>query len=181
MKVKWYKIVVWILIGALVLFFLLAVWYKNMYSMEAVEPYAMYSQTFDKKLLIATQSSIFKDSLVRNVVRHYENDSVFIKIIDVSDLPEIDHSDFNAVWLLHTWEYGKPPEAVEAFVNANKNHLEKIIVLTTSGEGNNTIEGVDGLAGESIIKNIILYTDWTILKLDILLSHENSHAYLREF
>nr|WP_293168537.1 hypothetical protein [Allomuricauda sp.] len=43
MKVKWYKIVLWILIGALVLFFLLAVWYKNMYVMDAVEPYAMYS------------------------------------------------------------------------------------------------------------------------------------------
>lgn len=180
MKVKRYKVVVWILIMVVALFFLLALWYKNNYSMDTVEAHSVYSPTFDKRLLIATQGSTFKDSLVQNLVRYYENDSVFIKIIDISDLPRIDHSDFNAVCLLHTWEYGKPPEAVDAFVNANKNHLKKIIVLTTSGEGSNTIEGVDGLAGESVIKNITLYTDWIILKLDTLLPLENSNNYLRE-
>ncbi|MER3374672.1 MAG: hypothetical protein RIM83_08565 [Allomuricauda sp.] len=180
MRMKWYKVVAWIFIAIVVLFFLLAVWYKNNYSMDTVETYSVYSQTLDKRLLIATQGSTFKDSLVQNVVRYYENDSVFVKVIDVSELQGIDPADFNATLILHTWEYGRPPEAVDAFVNANKNHLEKIIVLTTSGEGSNTIEGVDGLAGESIIKNIALYTDWIILKLDTLLSRENSHAYLRK-
>jgi len=176
MKVKWYKIVVWILIGAMVLFFLLAVWYKSRYSMDVVEPYAMYSQTFDKKLLIATQGSAFKDSLVRNVVRYYKNDSVFIKIIDVSELPWIDPAEFNATLILHTWEYGGAPEDVEAFVEKNRDHLEKVVVFATSGEGNNRIEGVDSLAGASIIKDMFLYKDWILLKLDSLLPREKSQA-----
>lgn len=180
MKVKWYKVVVWILIAIVALFFLLAVWYKNKYSMDTVEAHSVYAQEFDKRLLIATQGSTFKDSLMQNVVRYYENDSVFIKIIDVSSLPTIDPADFNATLILHTWEYGRAPESVEVFVEKNRDHLEKMVVFATSGDGNNRIEGVDGLAGASIMKDVFLYTDWILLKLDALLPREKSHAYFQE-
>lgn len=158
MKIKWYKVVAWIFIGIVVIFFLLAVWYKYRYSMDSVEPYTINSDTYQKKLLIATQGSVFKDALVRNVINYYKNDSVFIKIIDVADLPEVNHSDYNALLLLHTWEYRKPPKTVEAFITDNQNHIDKIVVVATSGEGSNSIEGVDGLAGESIIKDVFQYT-----------------------
>ena len=180
MKVKWYKLMVWILIVIVVLFFLLTIWYRNNYSMDAVMTYSVYSQTFDKKLLIATQGSTFKDSLVQNVVRYYENDSVFIKVIDVSTLPAVNPTDFNATLILHTWEYGKAPKGVVAFVEKNREHLEKVGVFATSGEGNNGIGGVDGLTGASLIKDVSLYTDRILLELDALLPREKNHAYFRE-
>jgi hypothetical protein len=101
-------------------------------------------------------------------------------IIDVSALPEIDPGDFNATLVLHTWEYGRAPEEVETFVGKNRDHLGKVIMFATSGEGNNSIEGIDGLAGASTIKDIFLYTDWILLKLDALLPHEKSQAYFLE-
>ncbi len=170
MRTKWYKVVAWIFIAVVVLFFLFALWYKYRYSMEPVEPHTINSETFDKKLLIAAQGSTFKDALVKNVIDHYKNDSVFIKVIDVADLSNVNDSDYNALLLLHTWEYGRPPESVETFIKEHNAHIDKIVVVTTSGEGSNRMEGIDGLAGESIIANMPRYTDWVIMKLDLLLS-----------
>ncbi|AKA34276.1 hypothetical protein [Flagellimonas lutaonensis] len=169
MKRKWYKIVVWILIGIVALFFILAVWYKYEYSMDPVEPYTIYAESFEDKLLIATQGSEFKNAVVQRIVDHYENDSLFIKVIDVSGLPQIAPSDYSAILILHTWEYDKPPEAVEEFITENKDDADKFVVFSTSGEGGNTVEGVDGLAGESVMADVPVYSGQIIKKLDGLL------------
>lgn len=170
MKGKKYRLVAWILTSILGLFIVFAVWYKLTYSMDKVTPYSINSKTLENKLLIATQGSAFKDALVTRITDHYKADSVFIQVVDVSSLPKLDVSDYSAVFILHTWEYDRPPDAVTEFVEKNGNN-NKFVVLSTSGEGGNTIEGVDGIGGESLIDDIPDYSMRIIDKLDALLGH----------
>ncbi|NAS13741.1 hypothetical protein [Poritiphilus flavus] len=169
MKGKWYKKIIWTLIGILALFFLFAIWYKYEYSMEAVEPYTVYTETLEEKLIIATQGSEFKNALVNRIIDHYKNDSVFIRVIDVSGLPQINTSHYSAILILHTWEYDKPPEVVARFITENEKDMDKFVVFSTSGEGDKRIQGVDGLAGESVLADVSVHSGQIIKKLESLL------------
>ncbi len=172
MKARRYKVIIWILIGVIALFLLLALWYKQSHAMDLVEPYTVNSENFERKLLIASQGSDFMDALVQGVIAHYKNDSVFIQIMDVSGLPEVNYRDFDAILLVHTWEYNKPPQVVEEFIGDSDLNVKKVIAITTSGEGNRFIGGVDGISGESQVKFAHEYSDWAIMKLNSLLFEE---------
>lgn len=174
MKIKWYKIVVWILVGIVALFFILATWYKFEYSMDTVEPYAIYSSSFKDKLLIASQGSDFKNAVVKGVVTYYENIPLFIRVIDVSGLPQVNPADYDAVLILHTWEYDRPPKTVTQFITENMEYSEMFVVLSTSGEGDNTIQGVDGFAGESIMVDVPGYIDQVVKKIDTIMNYHNT-------
>ncbi|MCK5443887.1 MAG: hypothetical protein KAJ23_18540 [Maribacter sp.] len=170
---KWYKIVVWVFVAFIGLFFIFAVWYKYEYSMEMVQPYEINTPDLGSTLLIATQGSIFKDAVTEGIINHYKSDSIFIKVIDVSSLENADTSNFDAMLILHTWEYGKPPEILQSFIDKNSAIKNKIVVLATSGEGSEKMENVDAIAGESLVKDVPFYTDKIIQKLDRLFNSNN--------
>lgn len=173
MKMPWYKIVVWISIGIVALFFIFAVWYKYEYAMDPIAPYSINSSVLDTKLLIATQGSDFKNSLTQGVVDFYKSDSLFIKVIDVSNLNEIVPADYNAILVIHTWEYGKPPEAVQAFMESYPDSKKKMVVMTTSGEGSEKMGDVDALTGESITDDAPLVIEKIVARLTPMLATEN--------
>lgn len=173
MKIPWYKIVVWISIGIVALFFILAVWYKYEYSMEPIAQYSVNAQQLNTKLLIATQGSAFKNTITQGIIDYYASDSVFIEVMDVSALNEIVPEKYKAILIMHTWEYGKPPEAVKAFIDNNPNSKSKMVVLTTSGVGSEKMENVDALTGESIIEDAPLIVKKIIARLVPILVTEN--------
>ena len=78
---------------------------------------------------------------------------MFINIADVSELPTLPIDAYNVIIILHTWEYGKPPKVVSEFIEAHTSEKDNMIVMATSGAGTNKINGVDLLAGESILEN----------------------------
>src|SRR5680860_1228716 len=119
------------------------------------------------------QSSEFKDSVVAGIVDHYGSDAIFIKVIDVFALENVDPSDFDAVLIIHTWEIGKPPEPVQSFMDKNTDGRNKIVALTTSGEGSEKMENVDAITGESIIEDAPLVAEKIIARLNPLLATEN--------
>lgn len=152
-----------------ILFFLFLWWYKNEYSMDRVEPFQVNSQQLDQKIAIATQGSKFKNKITKTIIDHYEKDSIFINVIDVSSLYEIDPKDYDAIVLIHTWENWKPPAEVQLFIDRTKGYKERIIVVTTSGEGTAKMEDIDAITGESILKNATLLADNVIIRLKALL------------
>lgn len=153
-----------------VLFLIFGLWYKYEYSMDTANEFEVNSPEFSPKLLIATQGSAFKDEITNGVVNYYEKDSVYIKVIDVSALVGINPTDFNAILLIHTWENWQPPENVESFINRTSAIQDKIIVLTTSGEGSYKMEGVDAITGESKLKDASSYIDQITKRLEFLLN-----------
>lgn len=164
------KITAIILIIGVLLFFL-ALWYKHEYSMNKVQGYDLNAPSLSTKLIIATQGSEFKDKITNDILEKYRSDSIFIKIIDVSMLQKINPKDYNAVVVMHTWENWKPPIEVKEFIKRTRDHKEKIIVLTTSGEGSYKMDDVDAITGESKLESTTSYSNKIIERLKPLLKH----------
>lgn len=162
------KILLFILaLGALFLVF--GIWYNYEYSMDTANEFEVNSPNLNRKLLIATQGSAFKDEITKGVVNYYEKDSIYIKVIDVKTLEGIITTDFNAIVVIHTWENWQPPLDVELFINKTSDIQDKIIVLTTSGGGSYKMEGVDAITGESKLENASKNINQITKRLDPLL------------
>lgn len=144
-------------------------WYKTTYAMEEIVGYTLNSDGHSKKIAIATQGSPFKNAIVTNIVNHYKKDSVFINVDDISKLPTLSAHEYDVIIILHTWEYGNPPNVVSQFIEKNISAKEKLLILATSGQGTHKIDGVDALAGASIIENASDISDDIIEKIEKLL------------
>lgn len=141
----------------LILLSVLSLWYSITFSMAVVQPYDVNNPTLEKKLLIATQGSDFKNAVTSGVVEHYKQNSVYIKVVDVTSLDTLNPKPFNAILIIHTWEYWKPPKSVSNFRDEYKAYHDKIVYLATSGDGNYKIDEVDALSGESNLTNAPLF------------------------
>lgn len=152
------------------LLFILAIWYKYAFSMGEAPSIEINSPSLEQKVLIATQDSEFKNKVTLLVTDYYKEKSVFIKVIDIKMLEYTDPEFYNAIVVMHTWEYSKPPQSVKSFIDRTKKFNEKIVVLTTSGEGSYTIKDVNAISGESILKNAEEFSEKIILKVNTILA-----------
>jgi hypothetical protein len=141
--------------------------------MDKVVSYDVNSPSYNTKLLIATQGSEFKNAITNNVVDYYKQDSIYIKVVDISELKTIKPDNFNAILVIHTWENWKPPLEVKEFIDATRHLMKKIIVLTTSGQGNYKMDGVDAITGESKMVDVDFTSAEVVEKLNPLLNHKN--------
>ena len=171
---KLLKKILWTIAILLVLLLGFALWYKNTYSMDFVSERTINTPSLERKLVIATQGSTFKDSITNGIVERYAADSIFIQILDISLLQQIEIEEYQAMVLIHTWENWKPPVAVDSFINQLLPHEKaRLVVLTTSGQGDFKMENVDAITGESIMEEIPKQLDAIIAKLDPLLETSN--------
>ncbi len=154
------------LFGISLLFF---TWYKQTYPMETAKTSRVNSPTLEHKLLIATQSSPFKDLVTAEVVDRYNSASVVVKVIDFAALKNADLSDFNAILIIHRWEAGEPPEAVRSFMYKNSSLKDRIVVLTTSWNGLEKMKDIDAITGASIVEDAPIFTGRIIKRLNPLL------------
>ncbi len=168
-----------IVLSIIIILFLWATWYTYEYSMEVAQTFEVNSPDFEKKLLIATQGSAFKDSITKGIVNHFKSDSIFIKVIDISSLQEIKPEDYNALVVIHTWENWKPPTVVRQFMDRTIDFHDKMVVLTTSGQGSYTItqidalytmENIDALAGESNLEDVPDFAKNIVARLEPIIN-----------
>ncbi len=150
MTVKKFFVGLTVVIIVLVLF---SGWYVIRYSMNPVEAYEIYPEDYTERVLIATQGSKYKNSLVERVVEDLQQKPVGIKVMDVTELSSIDPNDWKAIIIIHTWEIYEPPAAVSTFIDTSYD-ANKMFVVATSGDGNNQIEGVDGITGASMLEEV---------------------------
>ncbi len=158
------------ILAMVLLFMAFLVWYQWRYAMKTATSFEVNAPTSAQRLLIATQGSTFKNTITQGLVDYYKQDSIYIKVIDIADLKKIHPEDFSALVILHTWENWKPPASVKSFVQENEAQKNKMVIFTTSGEGNYKMENVDALTGESIIEEAPLVVDKIITKLNPLLN-----------
>jgi len=160
-------IIFFIALGAIILIF--AIWYKYEFTMEVAQEFEVNSSDLKHKLVIATQGSTFKNEITKGIINYYEKDSVFVKVIDITSLADIDPAESSAIVLIHTWEHFQPPKDAETFINRTKDINGKIIVLTTSENGNFKMRGVDAITGESILENTNAYVNQITKRVDSIL------------
>jgi len=156
-------------LSIVVVFLGFMIWYQNEYAMDIAQEYVVNSPVENSKLLIATQGSKFKNTITTAIVEYYKTESVFIKVIDVSSLADVNPTNYNVLLIIHTWEMWKPPASVKSFMDRTIEDRGKMVVLTTSGEGTYKMEGIDAITGESILDHTPMYVGEIIKKLDPLL------------
>jgi len=82
------------------------------------------------RVLIATQKSDFKQAVIQAIRDTLENNSSYIKVIDVKMLPYESTDGYQAVIILNECMAGRPDPRVESFID-EATEKEKLIVLIT--------------------------------------------------
>lgn len=148
-------------------------WYKQTYSLEKTHTYEVTSHNLDRKLLIATQGSPFKDSVTALISDRYHSMHVIVEVVDVKVLANINMDDFDAILLLYRWEANAPPVTVQNFMDKNSNLINKMVILTTSWYGLQKMKNIDAITGASIVENVPIVTEKISKRLDPLLKSVN--------
>ncbi|MCM4173902.1 hypothetical protein DHD32_20745 [Arenibacter sp. TNZ] len=167
---KKFKKILLILLSIAVLFLAFLLWYQQEYAMDVVQNYEVNSPVGNSKLLIATQGSEFKNTITTAIVDYYKSESVYIKVIDVSSLVDVDLMNYDALLVIHTWENWNPPASIKSFMDRTVEERDKMVVLTTSGQGTYRMEGIDAITGESIMDETPMYVGKIINELNPLLN-----------
>lgn len=163
-------IVLVILGGISIMFFS---WYMVRHSMDEAKVFEVNSAARENHILIATQGSKFKDEVVAQVIRQLPNDLTYIKVIDVSSLPDITENDWHVIVILHTWEYSKPPPVVKSFVD-KLSSKDKLIVISTSGDGTYRIKDVDAITSASQLDEVTGKAKEIVLRIEEVLTSKNT-------
>lgn len=167
MDKRWRKIL--LTGGAVILVLYLALsWYRYHYSMTVVAGFEVNAPELDQRVLIATQGSRFKDAVVDALVERIRRQPVHIKVIDVSELADVDEMEWTALVILHTWETWRPPLQAKHFIR-RLNAPEKVVVVSTSASGDAGMENVDAITAASEMDEIPITVDAVMARLEPLL------------
>ncbi len=101
---------------------------------DVAESFEVGSPGMSKKILIASQGSKYKNLMVDNLTSRLKGEDVYISVIDISGLNEINQEDWDAQIIIHTTEAWKLPEPVKKYLE-KINNPDEVILLITSGNG----------------------------------------------
>jgi menaquinone-dependent protoporphyrinogen IX oxidase len=106
-------------------------------------------------MIIASDSSAFKDSIRDKIIRHYQDDGN-IELINIKRLKEINPLDYDVVLIIDTtlaWSGFNP--SLNTFLE-NHEYKQNVIVFMTAADPNWTYsyQGVDAITSASVMKNI---------------------------
>ncbi len=144
-------------------------WYKIHYSMGTAREFEVNSRSIEPRILLATQGSAFKDSIVLGVIEHLKQRPAYVKVIDVGALDSVSESEWDAIVVIHTWEMRQPQKDAKRFIDRVKN-LRKVILLSTSGAGTFKMDGVDEISSASILVDVPARVAEINLRLDAILA-----------
>ena len=140
--------------GILAIIFLLvcmaSAWYLIKFYPRKATEFTTGAAHSKHRVLIATQGSDFKDAVVNRVVSMLKGPEIFISVVDVSRLPDIDPDKWVGIAVLNTSMADNPNEDVKRFLS-RVGASGKILVVTTSGGGDYVIPNlkVDGITTAS--------------------------------
>jgi hypothetical protein len=124
--------------------------YFERHRMTPVATWEAGAPTLPQRVLIATQGSAFKDSLVAELAARLGRQGMYVKVADVTALAVANERDWHAVVIVHTWEFGRAPRQVSDFVGRSTDP-ERIFAVTTSGSGRERLPGVDVVSSASVM------------------------------
>ena len=161
--------IVWSILLLLVAAVAFAGWYWAHFSMGSARTFEVPGAASAPRVLIASQGSEFKNAVVTDLANQLAARGTHVKVIDVSALRDIDETRWNAIVLVHTWEMGRPPAAVQEFVKRARDP-RRLLALTTSGAGTFKLDGVDAISTASVVADAPSRAAELLRQLDRLLT-----------
>lgn len=120
------------------------------------------------RVLIATQATPYKEAVSAGLTEYLKGKSIVVEVIDVTELDKVEPAKWQAIVLMHTWEMERPPAAVQDFVDRLPSR-EKLVVHTTSAEGNIKLDGVDAISGASNVVDAAVMVKSLAARVEALL------------
>ena len=105
----------------------------NLFAEGTVETQELGTTNLERKVLIATESTNFKDSLVQILVESLNDGNTYIKVISHmnGELTDIDPRNFGAVLILNSGQKAIVRPWITEWLNSVSAYDDNIIVLTT--------------------------------------------------
>jgi hypothetical protein len=147
---------------------LITIWYLTSFSMSEARSFTIGNDDAAQKLLIVYQGSAYKNSIIENVVEHFSPANIIIEGVDISALSTLDPSNYNAIFILHTWEFGGPPSEVSSFL-ADYSELNHVVRMTTSHSLSTPPRYIDAITTESILTESEGNANEAIIRLELLI------------
>ena len=171
---KWIKILIGIIATPVLLFGVLLFIYILMNRQGVIEPYQVGNPNAENKILIASQGSDFKNSLVNILIKEFKEDNNYLSVIDCTELEKENHEYWDAVIIIHTMQIHKMPKEAKVFL-AEENDLSRIMLVSTSGGGDDIVTDfdVDAISTPSRSSVTPQIIEWVKEKMENKLNREN--------
>jgi hypothetical protein len=140
-----------------------------------VEPYAVGNPALEKRVLVASQGSDFKNAVVESLTTYLEKKQVYVKVIDVTSLANVNEDEWDALVFVHTTEQWKLWPDVDTYL-ARAHDLNKVILVTTSGSGDWKTDkyDVESITSASRMEEMRALLPALYTRLDQLLQEETA-------
>ena len=107
--------------------------YMALYTQGVIESFEAGEKSSNERILIASQGSDYKNIFVEKVIEKLKNDSLFIKVIDVTEIEKENIDDFKVILIINSIEMYDMQENAKGFLSGV--NTDKVIMLATSGNG----------------------------------------------
>lgn len=146
----------------------------RLHSMRPAQPYESGQRGAGPSVLIATQGSDYKDAVSRALVNQLAARPAYLKVIDVSALPPVFEREWDAIVLLFSWERRRPEPHARTFVERCSDR-EKLVVLTTSGGGDERLPLVDTVTSASELQRADADATELVRRVEAVLARDHAH------
>jgi len=121
-------------LSIIIILFAMSTTYVYKHYPRKIDSFEVNNFVLNTKILIASQGSEFKITLLNNIVDKIDNDSTYIKVIDVSLLNELEPNNWNAVIIINTCIADKINKDVSQYLAKSQNEIP-IVLFITAGDG----------------------------------------------
>jgi hypothetical protein len=165
---------------ALILIFLMSLLQMNcsvphrVLPQKDIQPGEINEPTLDKRVLIASRFSEFKQEIIDRIKEVYQDKPVYLKIIGLEDVKKEDANTYSAVVLINKCMAWQMDRNVNAYLKRYDGH-KNFIVFTTSGDGNwlpkMEERNFDAISSASEIAKVDEVASQIINKINILIGN----------
>jgi hypothetical protein len=149
-KRNW-KLIIGIILAAILVIILggTGAAYLNSSLGDKTPSYSVNIDAGQNRILIATQKTEFKDAVMQAITEHFENQNIFISVIDVRQLPDIDAAEWDKIVIFSAIKMYKFHPGIVKFLEG-QNNTGKIFMYNTSGGTVMSSDGIDTVTSASI-------------------------------
>lgn len=164
---KWIKIVLWIVATPFIVVGILLLSYIIMNTQGVIEPFQEGNPQANQKVLIASQGSEFKESLVGMIIEEFKTPETYFSVIDCTSLQDIHIEDWDAIIIIHTMQIHKMPAKAKKFLDG-VDDFSNIMLVCTSGGGDEVVADydVDAISSPSRMSRLPEIIRWINDRLD---------------
>ncbi len=160
-----------IVVGSIVgLLLITAGCYRFLFSQGVAESFEVNDPGLPQKVLIASQDSSFKNALVSGIIAELKKQPIYIHVVDISALPDINEDEWNALVVINMCQSSSLQPDVKDYL-ARTQKPDRMVLLTTSGSGTWKPEGspVDSMSSASQKANAGPLATEMLKRLEVIL------------